>query len=371
VATLSDERAKEAGRVRAYIFCFALTVVALNAANARADDAKIVSPKSASPYEIARLVNRSNAQLKKSDDESRRDVDVVDLSRTWKRLGIPSGDFETCPGICKAALFRHELDGERGREVLLKLRWGTGDSFRYLVFKRAARGRWKLLGFVDHDFNRYEESSHRVLRARGRNWLVIRGQEGSGSGYALYAETWYEVSAKGLRSVLYYPVAGRVVPWPSGVSREFEARVTGERGDAPSVALSYTVSYSPTDAPDDRYKNLFRNRFRVRYVWNKRRREFAFDRARSNISEAEIYAVAELQFESEEGEKIGGSVFYKEGDAWKRGGYDVFLKYNLHGLLALARGKDDELKEWLSGVLLDCAETRERRVLERALEKHK
>jgi len=51
--------------------------------------------------------------------------------------------------------------------------------------------------------------------------------------------------------------------------------------------------------------------------------------------------------------------------------YDVFLKYNLRGLLRLARGGDGELKEWLRGVLPDCADTRARRALERALEKRK
>jgi hypothetical protein len=357
-------------RVRSYPICFALVIVTLIAGPARADEAEVVRPKSTSPYEIARVINRSSAQF---DENYAKGIsggaDVVDLSRTWKRLGVPPGGFETCPGYCEAKIFLYDLDGERGREVLLKINWGT-DLFRYLVFKRASRGRWKFLGFVDHDFNRYQESSHRVLRARGRNWLVIRGQEGSGSGYALYAETWYEVSARGLRPVLYYPVGGGVVPWPSGVSREFKARVVGARGEASSVALSYSVSYSIAGAMGHRYKNRYRNRFHLRYVWNGRRRAFAFDAARSNISEAEIYAVAELEVEPGEGDKIGGSEFFKEGDAWKRGGYDVFLKYNLRSLLTLARGKDDALKEWLSQVLNDCADTRERRVLERALEKH-
>ncbi|HKG15761.1 MAG TPA: hypothetical protein VKB12_20740 [Pyrinomonadaceae bacterium] len=47
------------------------------------------------------------------------------------------------------------------------------------------------------------------------------------------------------------------------------------------------------------------------------------------------------------------------------------MKYNLRGLLRLARGGDEELKEWLRGVLLDCADTRERRALGRALEERK
>ncbi|HYY94530.1 MAG TPA: hypothetical protein VE713_08435 [Pyrinomonadaceae bacterium] len=351
--------------MRRYSLALALVAISFAASGAtspaRAGGVNLVEPKTTSPYEIARLVNQSAAQGKEGYV-----ADEVDLRRTWKRLGVPPRDFETCPGYCGARIFRYELDGERGDEVLLKLNRGV-EFFRYLVFKRAGRGRWRLLGFVDHDFNRYEESSHRVLRAGGRNWLVIRGQEGSGSGFALYAETWYEVSAKGLRPVLYYPVKGQAYPWPEGVGRKFKARITSTRGAAKAVRLLYTVSYERLDYMKNEFVKLYRNHHQVQYVWNGRRRRFVFDAPRSNITEKEIEAIAELQVEMGEGERIGGSEFFSEGDAWKRGGYDLFLKYNLRSLLKLARGADEGQKEWLRQLLKDCADTREKRLLEGAL----
>jgi hypothetical protein len=358
-------------RVRSYPLSFAfiaITLIATGAtSHAQTSDVKVIRPKTNSPYEIARLVNRSAAQFTENYAKGRYAADVVDLHLTWKRLGVPLGEFETCPGFCGAKIFRYELDGERGREVLLKMNRGS-DFFRYLVFKRAGRGHWRLLGFVDHDFNRYEESSHRVLRAAGRNWLVIRGQEGSGSGFALYAETWYGVSAKGLRPVLYYPVEGGVVPWPSGVRREFKARTINARS-VMAVRLSYPVSYEMFESTTRKPEKLFRNHHYICYVWNDKRRTFTFDAARSNISEEEIGAIAELQVEPSSGERHGGSEFFSKGDAWKRGGYDVFLKYNLRGLLKIARSENEEQKELLSQVLLDCADTYEKKVLERALRK--
>ena len=336
--------------------------LALFAAAGGAAGQSVVEPKTDSPYEMARLINRSAAQLMRDEPP-----DMVVLSGTWERMGAPPGDFESCPGYCRAKVFRHELDGRPGREALLKLKLRTGDSFRYVVFKRAGRGRWRMLGFVDHDFNRYEESSHRVLRAGGKSWLVVRGQEGSGSGYWLTGETWYEAGAKGLRPVLHYPVKVRVAPWPDGVGREFEARVVPARRGARALTLAYTVSYQLLGYARDEYRHLYRNRHRVAYVWDARRRAFAFNAARSDISEAEVAALADLAVEPGEGQQIGGTQFFSAGDAWKRGGYDVFLKYNLRSLLSLARKGRAEDCVWLRRVLEDCADTRERRRLEAAL----
>lgn len=345
------------------LFAAALTV-SVAAANAAAQDT--AAPRSTSPFEMARVVNESHRLWEKQ--HVRLDVD---LARTWERLGVEEGDFAGCSGDCEAQTFRHELDGEPGSEVVLKLTQSF-DYCRFLVFKRerARRTRgpaWRLLGVVDHDFNRYEMARHRVVPALGRNWLVVRGQEGSGTGYSLYTETWYEVSAKGVRPVLYYPAQGHVAPWPSGVGRAFKARVAEARGRAKGVTLDYAVTYEKLDYMKDRFSKLYRNRHRVRYVWDEGRRAFAFDAARSDISEEEVAAIAELETEPGEGEKIGGSEFFSDGDAWKRGGYDLFLKYNLTRLLRVARRGGERDKEWLRQLLKDCADTREKRALEAAL----
>jgi hypothetical protein len=288
----------------------------------------------------------------------------VKLDSTWERLGLPAGELSTCSAdACEAEVARHELDGVPGAEAVLRLNMSHNVG-RYLVFKRGGRA-WRLVGFVEHDFNRYADSTYHVARAGGRNWLVVRGQGGSGTGFALYGETWYEVGRGGLRPVLYYPAEGQVYPWPSGVGRKYRARAVGALG--PAVALHYSVTYESMDYMKDVYKPLYRNSHRAVYVWDDGRREFVFDARRSDISEAEIAAVAEIQDAPAEGEQVGGSEFFSGGDAWKRGGYDVFLKYNLRSLLRVARGRDAGRREWLRGLLPDFADTPEKRTLEGAL----
>src|SRR5688500_15597770 len=178
-----------------------------------------IRPKSTSPFEIARVVNQSKRQW------DRHHLQVgVDLRPTWKHLRIDATLFSGCSGDCEAKLDRQELESTPGREVILALTQSY-NFCRFLIFTRVrrtltAKPRWKLLGYIDHDFNRYQMARHRVARAFGRNWLVIRGQEGSGSGHYLYGETWFEVSNRGVRPVLNYPVDGLTDPVVAGLKWE-------------------------------------------------------------------------------------------------------------------------------------------------------
>src|SRR6185503_14849035 len=93
-------------------------------------------PRSASPFEIARVINL------------RQPKPSVDLKGTWQRLGTRPGYFETCED-CTATLDMKELDGNPGKEVVLELAI-TWVSCRYLIFTRpgSRSRRWRLLGYV-------------------------------------------------------------------------------------------------------------------------------------------------------------------------------------------------------------------------------
>lgn len=130
------------------------------AAPKSAEDDGVVEPRSASPYEIARAFRKVNAK-----PEAERWGARVELASTWKRLGITEGEFSRCPAGCEAEVGLYELDGRPGREAVLRLNY-PHNAVRYLVYGRAGR-RWRLLGFVDHDFNRYADSTYYVGRARG------------------------------------------------------------------------------------------------------------------------------------------------------------------------------------------------------------
>ncbi len=145
-----------------------LFIVDAETSHAQSVHQDVIQPKSTSPFEIARVVNRSVRLWSKNQIP----VDV-DLSRTWEQLGIDSGDFPGCRADCEATIYRHELDPTPGRELILKL-IKSYNSCRFLIFYRLRRTptvtpQWKLRGYIDHDFNRYQMARHHVVHAFGKH----------------------------------------------------------------------------------------------------------------------------------------------------------------------------------------------------------
>ena len=90
--------------------------------------ARELAVHSISPFEIARVVNQSSRTWRQKRIEI-----PVDLTETWRQLGIDGSYFSECGDNCEATVFRLDLDEQRGREVLLKLT-RSYDFCRYLVF---------------------------------------------------------------------------------------------------------------------------------------------------------------------------------------------------------------------------------------------
>jgi hypothetical protein len=311
---------------------------------------------SISPIELARSINNA-----------RRDQTDVELADTWRKLGLEAGSFEVCGSGCEAKVFRYELSSHPGPEVVLKLTQSF-DICRYLIFGRAIDGGWKFLGHIDHDFNKYEMARHRIATVNGEPLLVVRGQEGSGSGYALYAETWYDVSDAGVKPVLSYPSDGHTNPWPAGLARSFNAT------NIPTTArdrltIQYTVTYDTAGYDGDNVTLEFVNRLRASYNWDAASGKFVLDPQQSNISLAEIAAIANIESEDEpkDGTKIGETTFYSSSKAFVGGGYEVFLKHNLPRLMTIAKGRAAKSKSWLKQFLTECRDTDEKKALLAAL----
>ena len=322
---------------------------------------------SGSPFEIARAVNRSNGIWR----HQRIDV-PVDLAETWKQLGI---DGPACGSDCEAKVFRLDLDKQPGSEVLLKLT-RSYDFCRYLIFKFRGRNlprtrRWKLLGYIDHDFNRYRMAEQRVVRAFGKNWLVIRGQEGSGSGYYLYGDTWFEVNKKGVRPVLHYSVDGLTDAGIGGLNWKLSSRAIAVKGTRKqSIRVSFVVFYTAQGFEDVDFTRRFVNRRQAYYVWNKRSREFVFTKRGSTISEYEMNLVANVETEPSSengGVKIGGNTFFSGLRGFVGSGYEMFLRLNAARLMNIAQGRNEQSKAWLSKFLTQCEDIPEKLAIERVL----
>ncbi|HSQ23106.1 MAG TPA: hypothetical protein VLN44_01785, partial [Pyrinomonadaceae bacterium] len=218
-----------------------------------------------------------------------------------------------------------------------------------------------------------EMARHRIAYVNGKPFFVVRGQEGSGSGFALYAETWYEVSDNGVKPVLSYPSDGRTSPWPAGLAREFKVMTIPGAPRANRLTVQYTVTYDSAGYDNENVKLEFVNHHRASYKWDNASGKFVFDPQQSNISEAEINAIANIQSDDEpkQGTKIGETTFYSSSEArsFIGGGYEVFLKYNLPRLMTIAKGRAAKSKTWLRRFLSECRDTDEKKALLAAPEK--
>lgn len=291
------------------------------------------------PQEIARLVNRS-----------KRIIEEVNLEPFWQEMGIDSGGFTFTDGPFRAEVERVELDGQVGREIVIKL----PHSFhfcRFLIFKlinaQSSRPQWKFLGYIDHDFNRYEMASHRIVTNGNKSWLVIRGQVGSGSGFSFYYDSWYEVNDNGIREVLSYPASGHVAPWPEGLGSRIASTVAQQQPASrpPLIRVNFTVSYTLFNYITEEYPFLFSKLQSVYFLWNENSQRFEFDSSRSDISREEFYSVYNLESE----ERVD------------------LIRYYFDDLMRIARGRNAMHREWLRERLDESSDSEEKRFLEREL----
>ena len=184
--------------------------------------------------------------IKVSEVESPYDVKLFlagyqgDLTELWKKLGIKTinvhDEQQLDPGKwrfltecfnCETQEFHHDLDGEPGVEVIIKVQDRSMEAARYLIFKEFDDpvGKWKLLGHLDEMLNKYRSSQHAVVTSGGRSLLIITGQGASGIGVASYGSRMVLVKPDGLQDILHYPNDGHQSRSFDDPSRDFSANL--------------------------------------------------------------------------------------------------------------------------------------------------
>jgi hypothetical protein len=137
--------------------------------------------------------------------------------------------------------------------------------------------------------------------------------------------------------------------------------------------IQYATSYETEGYEGIEVRLKFSNQHRAAYQWDNQSRKFVLDPQQSNISEAEINAIANIESEAapKGGTKIGETTFYSAAEAGSfiGGGYEVFLKHNLPRLKAIAQGRPTKAREWLQRFLTECRDTEEKKTLMAALGK--
>ena len=296
-----------------------------------------------SPYEIASFITASPD---------------ADLKNLWIQLGIRSLNFgydsisEDQQGAqidrflskcnyCDVETYSCELDGEQGKEVLLKLSDLLAESCRYLVFKqikrRGTKPEWRLLGHIDHGFGRYKMPEHYIVSGNTyRNWLAVKVQEGSGSGFAEYHDRLFQVDSTGLKEILRFPSEGRLSTCCSYPTRDFTAQIIkGEiKNNVTSVELEFAVSYSAYPGGQD--GQLWKKRQKAIYRSDPSSPRLVLDTTKSNLSEDEINAI------------YGSDGGLSNED---------FIKYNYEELSKIALSREDNRRVWLGMYLSQCEES--------------
>ena len=301
-----------------------------------------------SPYEIKRLIDEDR---RKSAERSE-----LDLRPVWEQLNVKADSkinfaLEQCNGYCDADIFTVELDGQPGKETILRLAAAATWNCHYLIFKqdssqRGADSAWILLGYVDA-FIRYSDPKHRVMTAGTQRWLAIEYVSGYGSGgYGSAAEDWYEVGADGLRKVLSYQTGLYMYLAVPSISREAKViKVESRDGIATAVIQMSTAYEGWKEEFGDRFP-LWKDRRKMTFIKGPGMPEFILDKQHSELLAEELdpYYGSDERISAED-----------------------FLKYNYRELTRIAVSGNAKQKEWLRNYLKDCNETLEHKSLQIAL----
>ncbi|MCM3873014.1 MAG: hypothetical protein ND895_20215 [Pyrinomonadaceae bacterium] len=250
---------------------------------------------------------------------------------------------------CQAELSHYELDGEPGDEVVLKISDNLLQACRFLIFKSIGdrRDRWRLLGHIDQDFNKYRMADHTVLLSSGRRWLVIKGQASSGTGVVTYFDRVFVVTKGRVREVLGYISEGFQFGGTDRATRSFFGHLESVQieGGVVSAVVDLSVKYTGDYANREDELPLFAKRQKAAFTRRLDSRKQVLDVSRSDLSESELAEVYQIDSLTEEG----------------------FFDYNDKELSSIARGRDVKKKDWLRRYLDTCQDTTQNRRLRQLL----
>lgn len=305
-----------------------------------------------SPYEIKRLIDENR---RKSAQQPELDFKPIREQLNIKPAGGDSStmdqDNDYINAYSKADIFTHELDGQQGKEIILRLYVGVTWACHYLIFKeddsqRGAEPAWILLGYVNA-FIRHSDPKHRVLTAGPHRWLAIERVTGYGSGgFGSGAEDWYEVGADGVKKVLSYQTCLYIGLHNPDIERHSTVTKVEYREGIATIVIQTSTSYKGfMEEFGDRFP-LWLGRRRMTFIKGPGMSEFVLDTRHSELLAEELDPY------------YGSDACISDED---------FLKYNYRELTKLAVSGNAKQKEWLHNYLKQCNETPENKSLQIAL----
>jgi hypothetical protein len=304
---------------------------------------KDIQLPSGSPYEIQRYLQQNPS---------------ASLKEIWQLLGIEEKNAMAyqCSEGCHPEIQRIPAGKGKAKLFLLKVGIEFGDYYEFFFFEKKRtrsnqQAEWKFWGSVDSSGQRYGPPRYRFIVNHDQPYFVLNELWGRGSDFALWGERWYELQDGTPNQIIAYPERGSLgrpdFDQPGlSLLRKFKAASVSvnpfQKNE--SAEIEYKVSYKIGESYKQR---LLTKRQTARYVWNRRKREFILDEARSGLSEREME-----------------EIYNAEGlDP------EAVLQYNLRELQAVALRGGSGKKEWLRQFLENVADSSEKSLLQKALSK--
>lgn len=243
-----------------------------------------------SPYDIQRFVEQNPTFDARALWQR---LDGADSTRLHGESLANNRFFEKCD-YCSTETDETNV-GEFRDTVLLRIENRGTEECRYLLFQRADSADFHLIGFIDHDFGRYQMPKHRWVEIGERTYLVVRVQTTSGSGVSGFADRLFALHHGRLSEIAIYPGQGHEMTTCDDRALEFSGKINQITG-SPTHEMVVRVTLEVHRLTCGKTGTLDRGRTKRRMVfrWSARTGESVFDASASNASRRELEVMKDI-----------------------------------------------------------------------------
>ncbi len=231
-----------------------------------------------------------------------------------------------------------------GNDAVVRVCTRFGNTCRFLLLHESSSV-WRLVDYLDSDFEKYELPMAWIEASHDRRWLVKSGFGGGGTGVYLADAGWFEVRCGTLQKIAAVPLKGHDLN--ARPARYFATRFKGfhKAGIRESLEFSFLVRFE--DYNNDE-RELWQEERTVVLSRTEKNAKFTFDPAASNIT---------TEFRN----KIFAFDSMNEND---------FLDFAYDRLLKIAKDPADGRRVWLAEFLRTTAPGRKATALKHLVDQN-
>jgi hypothetical protein len=175
---------------------------------------------------------------------------IFKLSELWEGLGVVhAGPSPSCEQVWARRTCSSELIRFLAPPLMIVLVHNydaNSDIYlRYMPVRSDAEDAWKFAGYFETS-SKYFPLRHTVVSAGKTQFLVVNGQDASGTGAASEVEHWLDLSAAEFRPAFSYVLHGHFLALADGyVSREFRGSILTIKDEpTETITLSYRIDFT-------------------------------------------------------------------------------------------------------------------------------